>query len=185
LEASGGYLLSNNIYSDKTVLVHTGGAFIPRRLGFALSSDVSVYTRFYVIQLDVSLIFHPISRVHLEAGPDLILVSDESQAVLGGDANWGVYASGHLGIAAEVHNMVALFLTGFAGPRTRMVEASGLSIWTNDDRFMGGYNVGFKLQGIPHFTADVAFVHYIGTFRQGMSNRFYVPGFSVGLSCEF
>lgn len=67
----------------------------------------------------------------------------------------------------------------------RMVEASGLSVWTNDEGFMGGYVVGAALPGIFHFKADVAVVHYIGTFRRGRFDRFQVPGVSIGVSCDF
>lgn len=182
LDASGGYLFSNNAYSDGTGLARLAGAFVPGKFGGALRGDVSIYPDFFVVQLGASLLLKPIERIELSVGPEVILVSDESKAVTQGQAGWGVVASGHVGATLVVHRMIALMVTGFGGPQTRMVEASGLSIWTNDDRFMGGYTLGIRFQGVAHFCADLAFVHYIGVERQGLSNNFHLPGVSVGLS---
>lgn len=153
-----------------------------------LRGTVSAAASFYgggtrVGQVDARLDWTPEPWVSLSLGPELQIIRSAGQGQ--GGAQTEVLASGALTITGRPYPRLALWATGLGGMRRWPVDEAGLSVWTNEDRTVGGYRLGLDWTpwDVVGFTA--AFRHDFGDEQAGVSRDYQVLGGTFGVRLTF
>lgn len=151
-------------------------------LGGTLGAAASLYgDGTHVGQVNARLDWAPASWLTLSLGPELQVITEGA----GEDGDTEVLGSGALTITGHPHRRVALWATGLGGPRRRPVEDAGLSVWTNDDRTVGGYRVGLDWTPWDGVGFGAAFRHDFGDEQAGVSRDYQVLGGTIGVRLTF
>lgn len=157
-------------------------------LGGGISMSGSFYPRGNAYQLDPQLRVRIQNKATITAGPELTIITIESAQAEQGSQNrnsakylW----SGHLGLSVIAHRLITVFASGYGGWRQYAVDAAGLSVWSSDDLFVGGYHAGMSSRLGNHMALTILFRHEIGRSQNGLDHDFSVLGGSLGLHARF
>ena len=108
-----------------------------------------------------------------------------SSSSSGGSSSTQLDLSASLGLTWRPSRLVELSASGWYGGRRFAVEDQGLSVWSSDEHYVGGYSVGLTLHVHRLLTLSAAFRHDVGDAVAGAPDDFAVVGGTLGLSTVF
>lgn len=161
------------------------GGYSWRYVGASAAATFVVYPNFMTVQIDPRLRFMPGSVVALWAGPQLIILGDGHPRVSGQSTRPALLWSGHLGVDIAAHRMLTLTLSGFYGSRAYFVEDFGLSVWTSQDHFVGGFDARLCLTIASTMRLFLGWRQHFGDRQDGLAHEFSLLGPSLGFSAAF
>ncbi len=186
---AGTWIFSNDGEVDDTKVVVLGAGYDGDLIGGGVGVSASFYPSLVAVQVDPRFKLHLFDKLHLSAGPELIVHSSQDSGGAGRGARMvtstSLLWSGHLGIRWLPHRIIAVFARGFVGARSLAVEDEGLTVWSDGDRFAGGYVVGAAVDIGSHFTLTAAFRQQFGVEQQELSRSFSVLGGSLGVLARY
>ncbi len=178
---SGGVLLSSSDTNNQTGVVTLGVGIQHDVFGGKLDLAVSAHSDLVTFQarprFEVSLLS---GRLRLSLGPDLLVLKSATSTV-----SSAILFSGQLGLTWAPRGDLELRLVGWGGPRRAFVEDEGLTMYTSDVRFIGGYRVGATYWPVPNVGLELEFRHDIGDETSGESRTFHRVGATLGIRTSF
>ena len=188
IAGSAVWLFSNSEEVGSTRVGIIEGGYDGQVVGGGIRVSGSFYPRGNAFQIDPRMRFHIQNRAVISAGPELTIVDIKATPPPQGSRSpnrvqylW----SGHLHLQWMTGRLFTLYLGGYGGWRQYAVDAAGLSVWSSDDLFIGGYELGFNTKLGKYFGITALFRHDIGKKQYGMDHDFSVLGGSVGLHARF
>ena len=184
--SSADWLFSNNDEVNSTVVATLHMGYDWKRAGIHISAAGSFYPSFSVYQIDPLGVFRIGDRFELGIGPELMIVGAYP---IGGPnpetADQEMLGSGKLDFRWRAYGPLTIFGSGFAGRRRYAVDFQGLSVWSNNDLFAGGYDLGFNVDACRHIGVYLDFRHYFGIEQEAMKHDFNLLGGAFGLRATF
>lgn len=196
VSGSFSWIFSNDDNVDSTKVALLSGRYDGKTIGGGLDVSGSFYPLGNAFQFDPRIRFHMGNELVLSAGPELIIVAfkdetDESGGTMSRGTNnqmpykMNYHWSGHVNLNWTPHAVVTILLRAYGGYRQFAVDDEGLSVWTSDDIFVGGYLLGITLHLAKHMGLSVIFRHDIGKEQVNMKHDFSVLGGSLGIHANF
>jgi hypothetical protein len=175
------WLFSNRKTISNTKVLVLGAGYDKNWLGGGIELSASFYRPFQVFQADPRLRLHLDPKVHLTLGPEFIFLGDGRPGADGEKLSSTIFASIHAGITYYPISILSLFAKGFYAKRSFVVEGSGLSVWTNNDVFKGGYELGAGFDISAGFSVSASLRHDFGAQQNGKNHHFQLVGGTLGL----
>ncbi|MFT5429378.1 MAG: hypothetical protein ACI9OJ_000048, partial [Myxococcota bacterium] len=152
------WLLSNDEATDRTPVLSGRLGYRGATIGTGLAAAVSIYPEGpTATQLDPWLEWRPNPMFSLQTGLSLSLIADSTDDE--------TLASGWITVGYRAAPWLSIGLSGFGGPRRYRVEASGLSVWANDQKTVGGYGLAVTFRPTEWLDVFASFRHDFGTER--------------------
>jgi tetratricopeptide (TPR) repeat protein len=186
LGGSGAWLISNeaDVNTTKTVALRAGYDGAPA--GAAGAVAASFYPSFAVFQADAEAVFRIARRAVIGVGPEIIAVGAHQQdGPVPGPVREETLASGHVYVRWQVVGPLTLSASGFYGRRRHAVDDSGVSIWSSDDLFAGGYDAGLAVSAGRYLQITLDFQQSFGIQQEYLQHNFSLLGGTLGLQANF
>ena len=184
-EVAGSWLFSNyaSVNTAKIALARVG--YESKVGGLSISAAGSFYPGLTVVQIDPRGVWHVNEKLSIGVGPEL----QEIGAHRDGDPPQQIlpqaYGSFWAFVNWRVVEPLTLYVAGFAGERQYSVDLDGLTVWANNDLFVGGYEVNLSVavgRGVGLF---IDFQHEFGSHQEYLLHHFALLGGSLGLTASF
>lgn len=173
LDASIGRMWTNSATTDGAWVGTARGLWLPGALGLDLGIAVTSYPSRTVAQVDPQLVWLISPQLEAAIGGRLGLVDSTAQL------------SAQLGLTWRPLTSLSVSASAWAGKRQYAVDAGGLSVWSSDDVYKGGYRLGASLALTPAVALDAVLQHDLGSQQNGMSHDFQLIGGTIGVRVNF
>ncbi len=173
LGASLGHLTTNATFSNGAWLGTLRGLWLPGRLGVDLGVATTVYPSHTVSQIDAQAVGVLSPRWEAAVGTRVIVTEQEAKPSIRAGVTWRPNA------------LLEVGASGWFGKSQYAVDAAGLSVWSNDDAFTGGYRGVVSWQVLPSLALDAIWQHDIGNAQHGLAHDFEVLGATCGVRATF
>lgn len=180
-QLGGTVLVSSDSAVDGAAVVSGSFGYLAERFGGFLDAAVSVYPAGTAAQLEPRFVWKPSEDVTLSAGPDIRFTA----AGLLSSAESDVQVAGAASLSWQASPAWRLSLAGLAGPRRFAVEYGGLGVWSNNDRYLGGYRVGLAWSPLEALTVQASWRHDFGNEQSSVANDFQLLGGTLGVLLVF
>jgi tetratricopeptide (TPR) repeat protein len=184
--ASGAWIYSSDEDIDDAPVAVIGAGRLWEKADIHLMASGIVYQDFNVYHFKAPIGYSPTQKLRFLLRPELILVGEHDVEI---PDEKSIDAENLISWHAEVlwspTAAADLFASAFYGQRRYAVDASGLSVWTGDDLFIAGYDLGCAIN-IGRYFQPFAYAHYqIGAQQGYRDHDFSLWGGTLGFKLTF
>ncbi len=179
-----------NFFSDDDIdgapLAVLGAGRLWEKADIHWAASGIVYQDFNVYQFKTPIGYSPTQKLRFELRPELILVGEHDVEIPDEKSiDAENLISGHAEVLWSPTDAAHLFASAFYGQQRYAVDASGLAVWTGDDLFIAGYDLGGAIN-IGRYFQPFAYVHHkIGAQQGYRDHDFSLWGGTLGFKLTF